>query len=454
MLKFDQFTPEEAWQPFEAAEGEPFDRRAAVHLFRRAGFGASFVELDRAVKAGPQQTVKDLLAAPAKNEQFYSEMQRFAQSVLAGNNPESLSAWWLHVMRHAPAPLLEKTTLFWHGHFATSAAKVNTASLLYRQHELLRRHSLGSFEAMVQGIARDPAMLLYLDSATNRKTHPNENFAREVMELFCLGVGNYTEGDIQQLARCFTGWEIQYKEFKFHSYQHDFGAKTLFGRSVNFDGDDAIRVILEQPAAADFLARKLLRYFVADEAEWSDEVVSPVAKRLRATDYSIGPVVELILGSRLFFSRAARGAKVRAPVELAIGLLRSLEATASLQQLVPRLRELGQLPLYPPNVKGWNGGREWINASTILGRANLVRQLLEGETTRYASGSLEAYFAAQDMSKGSDAVAGLCELLLAVDPPQEVQDQLAAQLDRASKREAALREMTHIVASLPEFQLA
>ena len=142
-------------------------------------------------------------------------------------------------MRHTPAPLVEKMTLFWHGHFATSAAKVREPKLMLQQNELLRRHALGNFEPLVRGIARDPAMLLYLDSATNRKNHPNENFAREVMELFCLGVGNYTEQDIQELARCFTGWEIQHGAFKFNPYQHDYGQQDGAGQvAATFDGDD------------------------------------------------------------------------------------------------------------------------------------------------------------------------------------------------------------------------
>jgi uncharacterized protein (DUF1800 family) len=236
-LKTD-LSPPDAWKRYEPTAAEPFDRRAAAHLFRRAGFGANFAELDAAVKAGPHASVQGMLAAPQAHPQFNDEMERMLQAVLAGNNPLSLASWWLYRMRQTPAPLLEKTTLFWHGHFATSATKVNEARLMLRQNDLLRSNALGSFRKMVQGISRDPAMLLYLDSATNRKTHANENFAREVMELFCLGVGNYTEKDIQELARCFTGWEIQHGEFKFNQYQHDYGSKTMFGRSGKWDGDE------------------------------------------------------------------------------------------------------------------------------------------------------------------------------------------------------------------------
>jgi uncharacterized protein (DUF1800 family) len=453
-LKTD-LSPAEAWKPYEPAPTQPFDRRAAAHLFRRAGFAANFAELDAAVKAGPQAAVKGLFAALAAHPKFTEEMDRMLQAVLAGNDPESLASWWLYRMRHTPAPLLEKTTFFWHGHFATSATKVREARLMLRQNELLRQNALGSFPKMVQGISRDPAMLLYLDSATNRKTHPNENFAREVMELFCLGVGNYTEKDIQELARCFTGWEIQHGEFKFNRYQHDYGSKTMFGRSGKWDGDEGVTEILKQPAAAEFLCTKLVRYFVADELELSDDLLAPLARQMRESDYTSGPVIQTILASRLFFSPAMRGAKVRSPVEVGVGLLRSLDAAANMNSLVDHLRAMGQLPLYPPNVKGWNGGREWINASTILARANRVRQLLDTTGVEFGGGPLEAYLRRFDLSDNRAIVAGLCELLLPIDPPAEVQQQLVAALAApGASREQRLRHCVHTLAAQPEFHLA
>lgn len=453
-LKTD-LSPAEAWNAFEPTPAQPFDRRAAAHLLRRAAFGANFLALNAAVAIGPQATIKGLLAAPSAHPQFTDEIERMLQAVLAGNNPESLASWWLYRMRHTPAPLLEKTTLFWHGHFATSATKVREARLMLRQNELLRSNALGSFPKMVQGISRDPAMLLYLDSATNRKTHPNENFAREVMELFCLGVGNYTEQDIQQLARCFTGWEIQHGEFKFNKYQHDYGLKNMFGRSGNWDGDEGIAEILKQPAAAEFLCTKLVRYFVADELELTDELLAPLAQKLRESEYTIGPVIETILASRLFFSPAIRGAKVRSPVEVGVGLLRSLDAAANMNALVDHLRAMGQLPLYPPNVKGWNGGREWINASTILARANRVRQLVDASEVSFDGGSLEAYLRRFEHTDSRAIVAWLCELLLPLDPPEEVQQQLAAALDEPGvPREQRLRQCVHTLAAQPEFHLA
>ena len=308
---------------------------------------------------------------------------------------------------------------------------------------------------MVLGIARDPAMLIYLDSATNRKTHPNENFAREVMELFVLGIGNYTEKDIQELARCFTGWEIQYGEFKFNRYQHDYGSKTVLGKSGNFDGGDSVKVLLEQPAAARFLCGKLARYFITDESDLSPEMIEPLAQKLRASDYTFAPVLEMLLGSRLFYSQASVGKKVRSPVELGIGLLRSLEATAGLPQIAEQIRELGQMPLFPPNVKGWPGGLAWINSSTLLGRANFVRQLVQDNNTLFGGVTLEAYIDKLGWKSADQTVEGLSELLLAVPLPKDVRSQLVAQIEGGKEsRLIKLKNTIHTLGSLPEFQMA
>jgi uncharacterized protein (DUF1800 family) len=445
--------PQEAWLRFEPSERQPFDRRAAAHLFRRAGFAGTLDQLDAAVVVGPVQAVEQL-AGDGETQDFDQQMQQLSATVLAVNNPEGVATWWLYRMRHTPAQFLEKATLFWHGHFATSAAKVNKARLMHRQNELLRQHALGKFEPLVQAVARDPAMLLYLDSATNKKTHPNENFARELLELFCLGVGNYSERDIQQLARCFTGWEIVDGDFRFHSYQHDYGRKSLFGQEDNWDGADAIRVVLAQPAAANFLCRKLVRFYVSDELTLSDEEIAPLAHELRDSEFDIGRVTRTILTSRAFYSPTVRGAKVRSPVEVGIGLMRFLDATGNLQQLAAELRNLGQLPLYPPNVKGWSGGRDWLNSSTLVGRINLSKSILSSPGVRFGGGSLDGFFESAGLKTPAEVVEAVCEGLLAVEPPVEVRNELVAKLQQAGDPNAKLKQVLHLVTSLPEFQLA
>ena len=438
-------TPAQAWESFQPTAEQPFDRRLAAHLYRRAGFAATSHELDEAVKLGPAAAVKRLLAVGESTAAFDEEMRRFADVTLAAGRPEPLSGWWLHRMRHTPAPLVEKLTLFWHGHFATSAAKVREPELMLRQNELLRRHALGSFRELARGIARDPAMLLYLDSATNRKNHPNENFAREVMELFCLGLGRYTERDIQELARCFTGWEIQHGKFKVNPYQHDEGTKAFLGRRGNFGGDEGLEIVLEHPATAEFLCGKLVRFFVSDEA-LPAEILAPLAQKFRAADLSLAPVLETIFTSRLFYSDAAIGRKIRSPIELGVGLLQALEGTTNMVQLATRLADLGQMPLFPPNVKGWDGGRAWINSSTLLGRSNLVRAVVEDPSTRFAGESLEAWLGKQNVTPGAAMVDFLAELLLAVPLAADVRSQLAGS--------PSPRQLVHLLGSLPESQLA
>ena len=207
--KTEAIDPGWAWSPYRPDSERPWNRRLAAHLCRRAGFGASWNELEEVVKQDSADVVAELTKVDSSEAAFQKESDDFATAILAGGDPKQLSAWWVYVMLRTPQPLLEQTTLFWHGHFATSAEKVQDADLMYNQNQLLRQYALGNFAQLVHEISRDPAMLIYLDSDTNRKAHPNENYAREVMELFCLGEGNYTEKDIQELARCFTGWEIR-----------------------------------------------------------------------------------------------------------------------------------------------------------------------------------------------------------------------------------------------------
>lgn len=448
--------PAWAWSEFEPRVDTDWNVQLAAHLFRRAGFSSDWTDLQRSVEAGPKATIDRMFVDAKETVKFREEMSDLATSMIAAGDVKNLPAWWLYRMRHTPAALLEKVTLFWHGHFATSAAKVDDVKLMLAQNELLRENALGSFTAMVKALSRDPAMLLYLDSATNRKTHPNENYAREVMELFCLGLGNYTEHDIQEVARCFTGWEIRRGRFRFDRYQHDFGEKTVLGSTGEWDGDDAIHVILAQDAAPDFIVRKLVRYFVADEInDWPDALFSPLADELRESQFQIEHTVRRILQSKLFFSTHSIGRKVRSPVELTIGLLRSLESNISMYQLGNELQELGQVPFFPPNVKGWDGGRTWINSSTLLARANLVQKIVQGQQTQFAGGSLADLADKHGMKKSDETVDWLLNLLVAIPVPDSVRDQLTQALNRGrDDRSTRIAKTIHAVCTLPEFQLS
>ena len=449
-----QLDPASAWRPFTPDKDRPWNRARAAHLFRRAGFGATSRELDEAVKKDPAEVVKQLLTPAPGNSEFERQFDELGRTMLAGGNPESLSAWWLYRMLNTPDQLLEKSTLFWHGHFATSAAKVTEAKLMLAQNDLLRKHARGDFAALVHKMSRDPAMLIYLDSATNRKTHPNENYARELMELFCLGPGNYTERDIKELARCFTGWGVRRGEFVFNEYEHDVNSKSFLGRSGVYEGDEAVKVVLDQPAAPRFIVNKLLKFFVCDEPAFPAALVDPLAKDLREAGFLVGPVLGKILGSQLFFSQHAVGRKIRSPIELSVGLVRSLEGQTNLNRLAQELTQLGHAPFYPPNVKGWDGGRTWINSSTLLSRSNLARQLVLGGQSRFGGGDLASYLARQGLKSPEETVAWLLDLLVAVPVPAAAREQLVSLAGSGGDNNRRLGDLIHALATLPEFQLS
>jgi len=444
--------PSWAWQPFEPKDGQEWNRAAVAHLFRRAAFGATSAQLDAAVQHSPSAVIEQIVRPGQDASDFRQQSDELARTVVSTGDARQLAAWWVYVLLHTTDPLLERMTLFWHGHFATSAEKVTDAELMLEQNRLLRRHAMGDFRPFVQEISRDPAMLVYLDSATNRKAHPNENYARELMELFCLGEGHYSEKDVRELARCFTGWEIKLVKFRFNRFQHDSGSKTLLGKTGEFGDGESIDWILEQPQAARFIVGKLYRQFVCDEPE--PALLEPLAKELREHDWQIGYVVERILGSQLFFSAHSRGRKVRSPVDLAVGLLRSLEGTTNTHQLSGDLQQNGQGLFFPPNVKGWDGGRAWINSSTILGRANMTSRLIGDEKTRFGGGPLDEYFGRLGADRPGQVVDLLGDLLLAVPLRPASRDGLIELCRRNPDRARGIAETIHALATLPEFQLS
>jgi uncharacterized protein (DUF1800 family) len=456
--------PDWAWSPFSPSTEQPWNRRLAAHLCRRAGFGATSQELDALVKRSPSEIAHSFVENAKAASQRDPETDSLATAMLATGNSRNLAAWWLYRMLNSPwsgdeasttNPLLEKLTLFWHGHFATGAEKVDDVEMMFAQNRLLRRHALGDFGAMVQEISRDPAMLIYLDSTTNRKAHPNENYAREIMELFCLGEGNYTERDIQELARCFTGWEVRRKKFRFNKYQHDTGTKTILGETGTFTGEEGVDVVLKQKALSQFIAGKLIRFFVFDEPAAPEHLIDPLAKLLCESDLNIAPVVDRIFASNIFYSPLAVGQKVRSPVELGIGLLRCLNGSSNLDRVAQRLDEIGQAVFYPPNVKGWDGGRTWINTSTLLGRSNLVGELLRHEATRFAGQNLETLARKNGVDSTGELVDWLDEILLAVPFQSGARKELIAFVEQATgNKSRRIAGLVHTMSTVPQFHLA
>ena len=279
-----------------------------------------------------------------------------------------------------PSPLTERMTLFWHNHFTSSQQKVRYAQLMFRQNALLREHALGNFATLLHAASKDPAMIIYLDSATNRKDKPNENFAREVMELFTLGEGHYTEADIREAARAFTGWSLEQDtvEFRNRPFLHDFGEKTVLGQRGRFDGDEVLDILLAQPRSAEFIVGKLWREFVSPDPDAAE--VRRIAAAFRDSRYDIRTALCELLLSPLFWQEDHRAVLVKSPVEFVVGSLRQFDLpvddAASLSMV---MAGLGQNLFAPPNVKGWPGGEAWINSATLLARKQFVERLFRTE---------------------------------------------------------------------------
>ena len=277
-------------------------------------------------------------------------------------------------MIRADDPLRDHMTVFWHGHFVSSIKEVARAQKMITQIQFLRDNALGPFETLMRGIGRDPAMLVYLNNDSNVKDHPNENWSRELMELFSLGDGNYTEDDIKQASRAFTGWSEEDGRFVNHRLEHDFGQKTVLGESGNFDGDDVITILLKQPACGRFLAKKLITYFegVAPSAERTEDY----AAFLRNNDYHIGKLLRRLFKDPAFYRDEVVGTRVSGPIEYLVGMARRLQVDPPGQMVITSGSVLGQRLFWPPSVKGWDGGMNWITTASLMHRSNMAGVML------------------------------------------------------------------------------
>jgi uncharacterized protein (DUF1800 family) len=383
--------------PMTAPRIGAMEPREAVQLLVRTGHGTSPAEMTPLADLTLEQAVRRMLDAvqtraqtpppdwvndpalppdraamqqmtPEERQQMQRERQR-TQNL----QRTELIAWWYQEMVATESPLTEHMTLFWHNHLTSSFQKVRRPELMYRQNVLLRGYALGNFGGLLHAIAKDPAMILYLDNQTNRRGRPNENFARELMELFTLGEGHYSEQDIKEAARAFTGWMIDARsgEFVYNPRQHDGGMKTFFGRSGNWNGDDILNMLLEQPRTAVFVTEKLWRDLVSDTPDAQE--VERLAKIFRDHNYEMRPLVEAMLTCPAFRDSAHRGALVKSPSELMVGTARTLGLpVGDGRLLIQSGRQMGQALMDPPNVKGWPGGVAWIDADSLLARRRFL----------------------------------------------------------------------------------
>jgi uncharacterized protein (DUF1800 family) len=458
--------PARAWAPFEPTRDAPWDLARVAHLHRRAGFAAPWDVLERDRRDGFNTSVERLLdgepntvdgrpAAP-----FDELLDGMAAQLADSASLTRLQGIWLYRMIFTGHPLRERMTLFWHNHFATSNTKVNKTALMQRQNDLFRAHALGRFPALLEAIGKDPAMLIWLDATANRKARPNENYAREVMELFTLGRGNYTERDVREAARAFTGRFVQGDRFREVAAQHDDGEKTILGRTGRYDGDEIPGLLVGHPACAGFLCTKLVRYFVTETDPIAPELVAPLAEEFRASGYEVRVPLGTILRSALFHDRAVRRRRVKGPVEHAVGTIRALEIvkpTVQADALAEACTRMGQALYAPPSVAGWEGGAAWASSAALLNRTNLILALLSEEDAalgrRCDPLGLARKHDATTPEQGADF---LIDLLVqdAFDPNLRRQVIASALAKAKDDPKAASREAAKLVLTSPEYQLA
>ncbi len=371
---------------------EPWDIIRVAHLHRRASFTPDWATIQRSLRDGCLVSIDRLIGhkldehadktEPVKSDaQFEQLAATIGDAAVGANNADRLRAWWVFRMLMTSRPLVERMTLLWHNHFATSNQKVQDVSAMYEQNNLLRKHCLGSFSELLQVVVKHRAMLSWLDATANRKEHPNENLARELMELFTLGEGHYSQADVVEAARCLTGWTVRANRFEFIPEMHDAGEKTVLGHKGQFDGDGLLELLLKQEATAKRIAVRLCQMFFG-EGVVDEHSLNELAAGLRKNELSIAWGVETILHSRLFFSKANIRSRIAGPVELVIGTARALEMQLdppSTLLLAAELRKLGQDLFHPPNVFGWPEGREWIHTRSVLVRYGFADSLVAGK---------------------------------------------------------------------------
>ncbi|HEX7911330.1 MAG TPA: DUF1800 domain-containing protein [Paraburkholderia sp.] len=414
--------------PVAAASAAPeseqtiLDADDARFFLTRVGFAPDSAELVQYDGLTREQAVDRVLAAarteavtplpdwvlepiPTRDvRKGWTDEQRRDEQRQRGQRYEILRAWWVREMLNTPSPLTERMTLFWHNHFTSGQDKVPYPQQVALQNMLLRRDALGNFGELLHDVAKDPAMLQYLDGASNRKGKPNENFAREVMELFTLGEGHYTQRDVSEAARAYTGWSLDpdTQSYVWRANQHDDGIKTVLGETGPFDGDQVLDILLARPETATFVTTKLWREFVSDTPDPSR--VAPIAAQFRASHYDIKVALRGLFLSDAFWDDANRGVLVKSPVDFVVGTLRGFDiGYDNTAPFAAEVRTLGENLFYPPNVKGWPGGTTWINSSTLLARKQFVEQLFratEAASPRRMSNPASAKIAASGAMPG------------------------------------------------------
>ncbi|MBT8484601.1 MAG: DUF1800 domain-containing protein [Phycisphaerales bacterium] len=486
---------------------ERFDYWHALHLVNRAGFGTdpshvhhfAQIGVDAAVDffvrfsdrrftaVAPDDFDADLLR-PATEEELRQTRRarergdeatiarirrdRVKRSQLNRTQMIDFQRWWLRRMMETPRPLEERMVLFWHGHFASSFHVVRDSYHMFQQNRLFREHAIGDVRALTHGVIRDPAMLKYLNNNLNRKERPNENLARELLELFTLGDGRgYTERDIKEGARSLTGYSFDDDAFRRLERYHDGGTKTIFGRTGTWDGDDFVDLIFRERDPAPFLCEKLYRYFVNDLPNGVDAdaraAIDAMAHELRSHQYYVGPMLGKLFRSAHFYDARHAGAQIKSPIQLLVQTRRSLETPIrDLDAQLAAARLMGQTLGYPPSVQGWTGGRAWINTATMFVRQNLLLYLLTGrrsaphgwkaDRTPFRATGLVAHLESTLDHTGPEEVA---TYLLQITVGRLLHPDRASTLTQFLEQrggridDATITDALALIAVMPEFQL-
>jgi hypothetical protein len=487
-------------EPLPASQ---WNTATAAHLMNRAGFGGSPTDIENLRQMGlgravswfvDYERIPDNTPAPdwaqpdprllATREAIRNaadpETKRMLQ--LQQNQEEytqmaDLRYWWVRRMALGPRPFQEKMTLFWHGHFATSFDKVRMPYFLWLQNETLRQNATGNFNQLLIAASEDPAMLLYLDGARSNKKAPNENFAREVMELFTLGEGNYTEQDIQQAAKAYTGWGIAKDKlhYEYHRNNHDDGPKTIFGQTGNFTGEDVLNMICAKPECARFITKKLWRFFAQDEPP--QPIVEALAAEFHKSNMDLKHLMSVIFRSKEFYAPDVIRSQIKSPVQWLIAATHQLQAPLPTQPMtLVMLRQLGEELFNPPNVKGWDGGIAWITTNNLLDRYNFAAALVEGDRVplpglmgqmrgvmnsmnedglmEIAPADVSALFSPMDLSNPYSFLAALQARFLNAELKPQREAPLADFLkSRSPIEEADIRKSIRLIMCTPEYQL-
>ncbi len=493
---------------------ENFGYEQARHLLWRAGFGGTARQINTLVSWGPEKSVdflldgndltyaddtpkgfdKDIMRPPTEEERRMAaqarrgrdedalariQQERQRRERLDRGQIAEMQKWWLRRMIETPAPLVEKMALFWHGHFATGYRTIENSWHMYLQNQLFREKGLSSFATLLTSIIRDPAMLAYLDNNDSRKGRANENLAREIMELFALGIGNYSERDIKEGARALTGYTFNDDEFYFDQRNHDTGAKSILGRSGNIDGDGFVDAILAHRACAPYITRKIYGFFIADvpaEERGGEKLLDPeqravlrqLAGTLRTNKYNLRPLMRRMLLSEHFYSPRFMSDQIKSPSVLVVGAVRSLGTPVrDLSILNDAMDLMGQALFQPPSVKGWEGGRSWINTSTLFVRQNITTYLLTGkkpvgydataDSLRFDAEALIAPLVEADPRSASnpDAVVDYMLRLTMGSTPPAARESLLSFLATANNRinRDTLTGLLLLITAMPEYQL-